>query len=356
MRRAILLGLAICLLSAIQARAIVFTDTATFQAQALLPQVGPPINFTSLDSASSNQNRLFTNVLGPGVTGTGVRTVGAVLVTEVTYGTPTGPDGASGILTPDGQHQWVAIFGVEGNVSKVLGGGVFNAAYTTGRIELVQVSTAVALRFKATDPTTWGFNSVNPDGQYSLVGPDLVVPGALPGSGLSTNPNAFPEQVTFLPSFTDLGALNSQIGISSQGAFLFAEDPSHNVLNSDSGQIIPPQFPGPYREGLLVTTDQTVLGITQSYLTPAMQAVLNNIGNWAFSDNFADFGVGGYNDFGVTLHNGFATEGPNGLDFIANLGASAYPTLQAIPEPLSILIWAALGGLGLAWWRVGKRS
>ena len=109
------LGLAMLMMSQLAgpASAAVYTDTASFNASSLLPALGPPIPYSSLQSAAADQNQLFTN----GTTaffpagGSGVNTVGAVLISAAQYGTLTGNKNLSGIVAPNGE-QYVAIFGL----------------------------------------------------------------------------------------------------------------------------------------------------------------------------------------------------------------------------------------------------
>jgi len=358
MKRAILLGLALCLLSAATAGAAVWTDTATFDAKALLPPIGPPIPFSSLDSSSADQNRLFTNGTAAFGLGAGVNDVGAVTISSASYGTLTGNESAIGILSPTGKT-YVAIYGIQGKVIALPQVGIpANAAFNKGMMMIVEVNVGT---FKASDPATWGFGNT-PVATYAMIGPQAVLPGATPVSStagaVSTNPSAWPEQVQFSADQINVGALNTSITNSSQGLFLFTKLPNSDVLVSDSGQILPGGTASTeYTEGLLVKSEQTIVNTTGTTLSVAAEGVLNGIANWAYGSDFATFGSLNPMDYTPVISGGNAVAtGPgHSLDFAAQLGVSAYPTLTT-PEPLSVIVWAGLMGcIGLAWGFSRKR-
>jgi hypothetical protein len=354
MKRAIVFAALITLFMAGVATAAVWTDTAEFDAQALIPAMSPPLRFSSLDSSAADQNQLFTNNTSAFGLGSGVNTVGAVVITSATYGTLTGNKTANGILSPTG-NLYVAIYGVQGSVVALPQVGIpANASFTKGTLQIVEIANDGS--FVASDPTTWGFGNT-PVATYTLSAPTTVLPGATPvnstAGAISTNPNAWPQQVLYTQEQMNIGALNTQVQAEAQGLFLFDKTPGSDLLVSDSGQILP--GPTPYLEGLLVKTEQAVIDTTGLPLTAAMQDTLNQIGDWAFGADFATFGSGDAGDYTPVVVGGQATTfGPGGsLDFAAQLGMSAMPTLTT-PEPFSVIVWAGLGCVGLIFWSIRR--
>ena len=233
--------------------------------------------------------------------------------------------------------------------------GAYNVTYDVGTLEIVTVPVG---SFVSSDPSTWGFTST-PSTLYTLADPQTVLSGASPVlssyGAISTNPSAWPQQVTFPESQMNTGNLNTVIGNSSQGLILFDKSATQEVppvLGTDSGQLLPPDYTGVgYTEGLLVKSEQTIIDTTGTTLSAADETALNNIGTWAFGGVFATFGTGTATDYTPTVAGGNAVPNPgNGsLDFAAQLGVSAYPTLAAVPEPISAAIWGVMGLAGLAW-------
>jgi len=332
---------------------ITYTDTAEFAAEGVLPAVGPPISFSRLNSGGVSQGNSFTNTNGFLQVGDTIRTLGAAKITEAEYGSGST---TQGILTANNK-EIVVIFGIYGTQVP----GVLEGLFTLGRAQAVEVAIGA---FDSSDISTWGFNA-NVLGEWDLKPQEPILPGWPNGTpGIAAG--AYPRQdLQFSSEDVNVSGVNTQIGSFSQGNFLFREDPAHDLLNSDSGQLgLAPRFFPNLKwapdEVLIVETQQATQSIELD--VSGDHATMDSIANWAFGMNFASWGSADGDDYDVVftyngpLVTGFDPTNPTGFDFNSRLGVGATPGLQAVPEPASIAVWGLLVGLGVVWISRRRRS
>lgn len=326
---------ALFVFSATSAHATIYTDTATLDADAGYGLKPGPLKFTSLVDESDG-GRLLTNAISsPSAVGTEVRTVGATTIESARVkGLLVG--GISRIINDD-PYVFAAIFGLKGTI----GPASDEATYDTGRLQIVMVP---AFSFDPNDPETWGFGGTVV-AQYVLKPQEDVRPGGLYGI-------QYAEPVSRDAADVNVSGVNKVIGGNIQGLFIFREDEPNQLLNSDGAtaagdsfvNILTAEYGVAPVESMIVDADAEIVGLTESILDANDEAILNSIGAFAFSGDFADFaGGGGADEFKVTFSGGSVSDGGSGIDFIANLGGNAIPGLQAVPEPSSL----ALIGLAL---------
>lgn len=306
------------------------TDTAVFNL-ALVPtqgpQEGPPLN-NVFSLGFSSSSRAVTNTFNdnPFLPGS-IRTVGVIRLTDAEFPTEgLNKQTVSGPLPGGGDV--VAVFGIQGQVVDVVLGTAI-AEFNEGKIAFFQVPSNTV---NFSDPTTWGFSTGILLGEYNLAAPDTVVSGFPDGDPISTVP----------ADIVNRSAVNVDTSNENQGRFLTIESDVATVpgavlpLTPFQTNILPED-----NEGLFFFLDQELTdpGTVLVSDTPAEQMELNDIANWAFGDNFANFGSGTASDF--------INVAGNPGDFVADLGGIIRPVaLEIIPEPATLGL-LALGGLGL---------
>jgi hypothetical protein len=352
------------------AAAVIITVQANFQA--VSGGHGPPL--AGIDTMTSN-GKTFTNTyVNPGdpfVAGT--RFVRSIVATQVT--TLKNTTTYNGIELQGG-NEIVVIAAVDG---VLVAPGV--ALFTSGRMGLVSVTPG---SFNSNDPTSWGL-SVTGDGMggslVDTVAGSFFTEYQLLGQDYSTWNNG--DYVLFSTtqmntSSVDLWAGQEQI----EGRFNFGED---SPLGADPGDgfvtttpiDVMPGVPGPVNipdlptiEGLLGTTEDVIEQLLLAAITAptnpdplggaplpnwglGSENILNAIGMWGFGtivttggidDGFADWGAGTVADFIPAFSGGINTSG----DFRATNDTNSRPTLQPIPEPATVAIWAVglMGAVG----------
>lgn len=312
----------------------VFSDTAKFQAQSLLPVGGAPLNETSL-LAFSNSGRMFTNSAGT-QSGSQVRSIGAVRLDSVRAGGTTHLG-----ITGSQQGQLVAIFGLMGYRQDAPGAGANNVSHDAsdggfGRLRVVELPAGGV--FSAGDIQSWGFDA-----------PAVADYGIHPRSAVDSGQKigiVGAESIDRPPHEVNMAGVNTAIGDTLGGLAVFFEDMplgAGGLLDSDG-------FVRQLSEATLLTDELVILNHEQraiqfdsQTLSAEDQFLLNAIADFAFDDVFAEFGSGTDEDF---------VAGNNAGDTAANLGADLLPAVLAeaitAPEPSAVAVWTLLAGVGLS--------
>jgi len=313
-----------------QADATIYTDTAIFDADAGFGLVPGPLPFTSLVDESDAGRVLTNSIMSPSAVGGEVRTIGVTVIQSAKVGGLL--MGGISKSVADMPHILVAIYGLDGTVGPTMD----DITYHTGRL---QINLIPAFTFDPNDPETWGFGGMI-EAEYTLKPKEDIKSGTDLGI-------VFAEPISSPASDVNVSGVNTAIGGNSQGLYIFREDPTSDLLDSDGktangetlADILLNQSGFQPVESLILSSDQEVVSLTESILDAADEAILNAIGMYSFGKDFADFsGGGGADEFKVSISGGTIIDGGSGLDFITNMGGNAIPGLQVVPEPTSALL------------------
>lgn len=339
----------VCVLAhGVASQASVVTTIGTFEAEQLIPSVGPPL--LSISVLRSNGGGIYTNQYTGSAGASGlVRTVTAIPINIMRDGVSYTPVGgpSSTAATPT---NLVAFIGLEGTITS-LG----TASFTAGRA-LVYETTPFG--FEPRNPSSWGFAGGTLLAEFMLAPPETVFPGG--GGAFTTIAAPVPGSDVNLSIFDGLTVGDTDF------QFLFKEDSAVTTATTGDNWMRDLFNPGGapiVYEGLLAEGEQDLDSLARGRsisggftLDAADLAVLNAIAGAAGLANLGGagtgfatgFGVGGggpttdyYIDLGM-----FPAAGLEG-DLYANTAEfNAYPVLNVVvPEPTAVLVWSCLAAV-----------
>jgi hypothetical protein len=292
-----------------------------------LESAGNPTPLEDIKRLSGALGRIYTNTVG-----TEIRTISVDVIQSATNGFE------SPATLPNGSNL-IAITALRGTIVGFDVGGLPIVSFDVGTLFL---QAQPAAGFDPRNPSSWGFTAANVFAQYALGAPEAIIPGPngeligpFPASiiNLSSPVVASPTQSEArLLFWEDSTAAQNAGATPGLGAGTGGDNFLHNV---DGGFVA---------DGLFVTAQQTIENIALSGFgyDAADLALLNliystaGLGEWA-----SELGAGTNGDGWDPAGTG---SGFNG-DFRAQLNTESH-IVGAIPEPISMLTWAGLAGIG----------
>jgi hypothetical protein len=235
--------------------------------------------------------------------------------------------GAFGLFPSGGgnftsNHAIIGVFALQGT-QQPPAAGTLQALFTSGVLKVFDLGANTNGTFNVTNPATWGPNTAGATllATFNLAPASNTLPGPL-GANIAQ---------PVLGQNTGIADLTSPFD--SQGNFIFSAAGADTILT-------PPQ---PF-DGLQVVLDEKLKTTPGSGLVAGGVAGLDSIFNSFLGVNTSPFvnSQGGFNPDGT---------GANGQT-VQVAGSDVFPTqtvTQEIPEPASLLLWGAVGGLGVVW-------